>query len=134
WRSRRHGTEPVPPEAWFHDADAVAVRLGTLRREGRMLLATHRCTACHAVDVPARTAMPELAMRAPSLEDAGARLEEAWVRAFVHEPRTLRPDARMPTVLHGEPAQRAQDAADLAAWLATRGAEAAAPEAGDPAT
>jgi mono/diheme cytochrome c family protein len=60
--------------------------------------------------------MPEMLATAPSLLEAGARFQPAWVAAWVENPRALRPDATMPHL----PLPKAQ-AADIAAFLATTG-------------
>ena len=85
-----------------------------------MLLATQRCTACHESSA---TGMPELAMRGPSLTEAGARLTPAFLTAWIDAPHALRSGARMPDVLPSDPAARAADVADLAAFLTGLGAD-----------
>lgn len=120
WESRHFVREPIPPTVLFHDGTAEDVTAGRLRRAGRMLVATHRCTACHATDA---TGMPELAMRGPNLSTAGARLAPAWLHAWIQDPHALRPHARMPQVLQGSAEERSRDAADLTAFVATLGAE-----------
>lgn len=63
--------------------------------------------------------MPELAFEGPSLRGVGSRLNEAWLREWLREPKKLRPTATMPQVLHGDEMQQAQAAADITAYLLT---------------
>lgn len=118
WTSDEFQREPVHPLAISHDV-GPEIRGATRKRQGRELVAQRRCLKCH--EHPGAGGMPELAMDAPSLENAGARLHAAWMAAWIRDPRSLRPEATMPAV-HAE-----ADAADLAAWLATLGAPAKDP-------
>jgi mono/diheme cytochrome c family protein len=65
--------------------------------------------------------MPELETDAPGVEGIGARLREPWMAAWIADPKAMRPDAGMPRALHGDAAATRQQAADLAAYLATLG-------------
>jgi len=132
WRAKEIAIEPVPPGVLTHDgADRDPVR--DALRSGRELFATQRCARCHQPGDtgPAATAMPELAIDAPDLRDAGVRLNAAWMAAWIRDPQKLRPNASMPGLLHAgigrSPGELDQDAADLAAFLAA-GAPAAAAE------
>ncbi len=131
WSSRKFATESIPPTVLLRDLADSDVAVGEQRRRGRMLVATHRCTACHETDA---AGMPELAMRGPSLVGAGARLEPAFVAAWIDDPHALRPAARMPQVLPADPVARATDVADLTAFLAGLGATepSSGPGDGDP--
>jgi len=120
WSSKFFRREPVPPTALTHDVAQDALARSLKVREGRFLLAELRCTKCHSAGNVTDIGMPELAMDAPSLKDAGGRLNEKWIAAWVAEPRALRPDAHMPRVFTGEGA--GQQARDLAAYLASIGA------------
>ncbi len=115
WWSNEFPREPVPPTVWTHLPDAQGAKL----REGRMLFATRHCAKCHDAGTAVAadgTGMPELLATAPSLLEAGARFQPAWMAAWVENPRALRPDATMPHM----PLTKAQ-AADVAAFLATTG-------------
>ena len=115
-------------------------------REGRFLLAQLRCVGATQRPRPSRRPaspprtgpsrrpwrppgrMPELAMDAPNLSDAGPRLNREWVAAWVNNPRALHPDAHMPRVFHDDKPAEPSDkitvdprAADVAAYLATLG-------------
>jgi hypothetical protein len=119
WASADFPLEPVGPLVTSHDVHAPGLRARRRLREGRELVASRRCLKCHADPV---RGMPELEMDAPSLEDAGARLRAPWMEAWIAAPRSIRPEATMPH-LPVSP----QDAADLAAHLATLGKPAADP-------
>jgi mono/diheme cytochrome c family protein len=132
--------DPVPPRVFTHDPSAQPIATGTRLREGRLLLAEMRCMKCHTTPeslaatagavAPGGSAhakleaMPELSMDAPALSDAGARLNAAWIAAWVNNPRALRPDSHMPRLFSDEKTPKdAIDprAADVAAYLATLG-------------
>jgi mono/diheme cytochrome c family protein len=115
WWSKEFPREPVPPTVWTHTADAEGMKV----REGRMLFATRHCSACHdpgSAVAKDGTGMPELLATPPSLLDAGARFQPAWMAAWIANPRSIRPDATMPHL----PLSKEQ-AADIAAYLATTG-------------
>lgn len=120
WASRKVPLESVPPTALFHDPAQAGLADGTLRRDGRMLLATLRCTACHALPAgfDAASGLPELAMRGPSLHGAGSRFSPSWLAEWIEAPHRKRAGARMPATLHGEGAHTR--AGDIAVWLLTR--------------
>lgn len=120
WSGDGFTTEPLPPDLLFSRGDEADLVHGEERRAGRFLHATLGCARCHELpgDVKdGEVAMPELRFqRAPSLHGIGRRLETAWMARWIIDPRSMRPEARMPHVLHGE--TREQQAADLAAYLA----------------
>jgi cytochrome c2 len=139
WTSRDFPPEPVQPAALSHDAGAEAVAAGMRVREGRELLVSLRCTACHPLAMgqwPAGAAvMPELSADAPDLSDVGGRLNESWMAAWIADPKSLRGDASMPRVFSEADAGKAND---VAAYLATLGkpqdaAGTAAPQTGEAA-
>ena len=123
WSSRSWQPEPVPPMVFTHSVSDPAIARGLLVREGRYLLADFRCLKCHASGESAAAgnhgAMPELASDAPSLADAGARLNADWLAAWINDPQSLRPSAHMPRLFPG----RGIDprAKDIAAYLVSLG-------------
>ncbi|MBX3443614.1 MAG: ThuA domain-containing protein [Planctomyces sp.] len=125
WSSDAFPEEPIPPESLWTtilpgpEADSVQAAAG------RRLLAGHNCARCHPGLTPS-SAAPERG--APSLVGAGHRLNPDWVRAWVLDPPSHRPDATMPALLQTLPEeQRATAAADLAAWLETLADESTRP-------
>ena len=126
WASKEFLPESVPPTMLSHESSDVALREYARVREGRELFATLRCAKCHAgvgdgTPIPATDAMAELSMDAPNLADAGARLNAGWMAEWINDPKSVRPDASMPRVFHGD--QSPQQSADIAAYLATLGTQ-----------
>lgn len=118
WSGSDFTWEPLPPDALFTPGNAATLVEATRQREGRELFATHHCAKCHAagdgLTQLAALAMPEIHRDAPSLEGIGSRLNEAWMREWILDPQRHRPTATMPRLV-----ERPQNAADLAAYLAS---------------
>lgn len=134
WSGEGFGSEPLPPETLFSHKDEMDLVHGQQLREGRVLYATLGCAHCHALPgklSPKDCAMPEVEHRAPNLSGAGQRLDEAWIARWLQDPRSLRPDATMPILLHGD--QASQQAADLAGYLASLKGDAPQADSGDAA-
>jgi len=102
WSSKTWQPEPVPPTLFSHATADPGVAKSLLVREGRFLFAQFRCLNCHTApglgNAGGEEAMPELRMDVPSLTDAGARFNEAWLAAWVAKPQAVRPDAHMPAL------------------------------------
>ena len=125
WSSQEFPWEPVPPTVFLHDLNAKGLRLGERIREGRLLFAQSRCSACHeaaALLPPRGKGLPELAQDAPVFDELGAKYREPWLAAWINDPHSIHPHALMPKVFAGEPGKIDQRAADLAAYLASVGA------------
>ena len=120
WASSDFQREPLPPAALSRPADGEIVRTAKPVHDGRELVATRRCVKCHATD---QKGMPELDLDAPSLAEAGTRLNADWMARWILAPRMIRPEATMPKIA----GLQAQDAADMAAYLATLGKPEPAP-------
>jgi cytochrome c2 len=132
WSCADFPAEPVPAPMFTHNINDKPLKLAQKLRRGRELVATLRCTRCHASDATAAAAMPELATDAPDLRDAGGRLNAAWMAAWIADPKSLRANATMPRVLHGADAAAIQaQAADLSAYLTSLGHAEADPALGD---
>ena len=126
WSSEDFRREPIGTGAFARDVKVAPLAQATRLRTGRQLVAELRCFQCHAVDQAIETAadrMPELGTDAPNLADAGSRLKADWVARWVEDPRSLRPTATMPKVIHGDASK--DQARDLAAYLATLGSPSA---------
>jgi cytochrome c2 len=132
WSGSGFAPEAVPPDVLSHDPapHADALERGRVLRRGRELIAERQCSRCHAASEAWRgaQAMPELQRDAPDLRAAGERLQPGWVARWLLDPHAHRGRATMPRLLHGEGA--AQDARDIAAWLAQLGAPQPPPAAG----
>jgi cytochrome c2 len=127
WASKDFPREPVSPMALQHNTSAPDLRTGERLREGRLLFAQNRCSACHdaaAVLPPKGQGMPELAQDAPLFNDIGGQYREAWLAAWINDPQSIRPHALMPKLFAGEPGKIDQRAADLAAYFVSTAAQA----------
>ena len=133
WSSKTWSPEPVPPDVFSHPATAPALAQSLELREGRFQFAQLRCLNCHGdpqLQSPANAeGMPELGADAPTLTDAGARLNAEWIERWVSDPKSLRPDSHMPRVLKN--GADPQPARDVAAYLASLGSPPATPPQGD---
>lgn len=127
WSSHDFPQEPVGPPAVFHDPSIPTLARPGLLRQGLEVLISRRCVNCHtageaAEKTPYMTrsspAYIDYELQGPSLKDAGARLRPEWMARWIHDPRSFRADATMPRFADLD----AQEAADLAAFLATLGA------------
>jgi nitric oxide reductase subunit C len=58
--------------------------------EGRTLIVAYGCLGCHAI--PGFTG---IAFRGPALGNAGRKLRPEWLRAWLRNPRSVDPEARM---------------------------------------
>jgi len=127
WEGIEFPRETVPPTVLSHHLDDPSLVHGKQLRRGRELFASRLCVRCHlATDEWALTSlsMPELHTDAPSLDGIGSRLHTRWLTHWISNPRQVRPDARMPNILHHGDAAGAikggdMRAADIAAYLAT---------------
>jgi mono/diheme cytochrome c family protein len=118
WSGEKFGFEPVPPDILFSRKDDADLVEQTALREGRQLYASLHCAGCHAL--PGKLglkdcAMPEMQSSAPRLNNAGHRFNYDWLVAWILNPRALRPEATMPSMLRGPDAEK--HAADIAAYL-----------------
>jgi mono/diheme cytochrome c family protein len=123
WSSKEFPREPIPASVWTHVVEP-AEATGQQLREGRMLFATHHCTACHdAGDLVPKdgTGMSELLATAPDLIEAGARFRPEWLAAWIANPREQRAKTTMPHL----PLTKEQ-AGHIAAYLASLGKPAEA--------
>ena len=123
WRGRDFGKEPLPASLLKHLSDEKLTQ-ATLVRRGRALFAELKCAQCH----DSASDMPEVSEMAPSLAGVGSRLDEAWMEAWVKDPKNLRAHARMPKVLSND-----DDAKHIAAYLKTLTESAPKVIAGDKA-
>ena len=124
WWSKEFPAEPVPPTVFARNKNDTKLRAGERVREGRVLFAQLRCTACHDATgiAPAKgEGMPELAQDAPLFDEPGAKYNEAFLAHWINDPHTIRPHALMPRVFPGEAGKVDQRAADLAAYFASLG-------------
>ncbi len=90
--------KPIPPAEAPDPSRAEA---------GRALFVLYECAKCHpAPGAPLRPG--EDAALAPSLEDAGLRLNPDWVLRFLRNPQSIYPGTKMPSFFYdaGEPIEK----------------------------
>lgn len=87
---------------------------------GEVLQVELGCARCHG-ELAGEMAASRV-VRAPSLENAGARRSPEYVRRYLSDPLHVRPGTRMPDMLAGlDEAQREEAVEDLVHFLQTRG-------------
>jgi mono/diheme cytochrome c family protein len=132
WSSKTWQPEPVPRMLFSHATTDPGVAKSLVVREGRFLFAQFRCLNCHSDEglrnPGNKEEMPELGMDVPSLADAGARFNEAWLAAWVAKPQAVRVDAHMPGLFSRPGADAIPK--DIAAYLASLGKETRAATSG----
>jgi mono/diheme cytochrome c family protein len=124
WTEKGTNVIPVAQTALTHPSAASLVAAEQLR-SGRELFLESRCFQCHTDPTVASNGVPELAMDAPALAGIGGRRHYEWLTRWIFEPKSVRPAARMPKVLHGPTART--DAEAIAAYLASLQDEALPP-------
>lgn len=123
WEERSFALEPVLPTAWNLPESGADLTI----EKGRHAFASQKCAQCHAPDTPfGEGAMPELTHMGPDLAGIGSRVTKEWLTRWIAEPDKLKPTTTMPAMVDHTTAEGAQQAADLAAYLATLSGEAAA--------
>lgn len=111
WAERRDfPREPIPASAFKPTSSPL---------NPAHLAAAHNCTHCHETEDLGPYAMPELTHAGPDLTHIGDRVTEAWLTRWIAEPDKLKPTTTMPAMVDHTTPEGAQDAADLAAYLAT---------------
>lgn len=116
WTEKPPFTGPIPNGAFAHSA-APELQKATQVRLGRELFLEHRCFKCHTDAKLADAGVPELKMDVPTFEGIGARRSYDWMARWIADPKSLRPAALMPKLLHGATAK--DDAEAMAAYLAS---------------
>ena len=113
WTEKGTNTGPIPESLFTYTPSADGLKAAA-RHHGRELFFESRCIQCH-LD-PAKGAV-ELNLDAPSLEGIGARRHYEWMTRWILDPKSVRPAAHMPKLLHGAKAK--DDAEAMAAYLAS---------------
>ena len=128
WEEEGTPRQTIPPTAYSAEA-TEAVKMGELRRHGRMAFTQNNCAKCHAPEAGFGAApMPETGEIAPILAGIGDRVSEDWLRKWIVDPVALKPTTRMPRLMDPGTPEGLQAAADLAAFLTSTKTGAAAPE------
>jgi mono/diheme cytochrome c family protein len=128
WQPKDSFMQPIPIEALKIAAETPESRQAAKLHQGRELFLEFRCAKCHAG--PTKDAIPELSMDAPTFEGIGSRRNYDWMARWIQDPKSLRPTAHMPQVLHGAKAK--EDAESIAAYLASLKDETVKPSTAEP--
>jgi cytochrome c1 len=132
WQEAGFVRQTIPATA-FAAEETDATKTGELLRKGRLHFTENHCTKCHVSNEGfGATPMPETAEMGPILIGVGDRVTEEWLQRWLADPKHLRPTTHMPTLVNAETEEGRQQAADLAAFLATSklgGAPLPAPDA-----
>ena len=87
---------------------------------GRLLMGELNCTSCHRGDEPPLA--PVARKQAPILDRVGARIKVDHLRAYLADPRKVKPGTTMPGLFGGLPKEEAEaDVEALVHFLATTG-------------
>ncbi len=87
---------------------------------GRLLIGELNCTSCHRGDDAPLA--PVARKQAPILDRVGSRVKVEHLRAFLADPRKVKPGTTMPNLLAGLPKDEAEaDVEALVHFLATTG-------------
>jgi len=116
WTEKPPFTGPIPNGAFTH-SPATELQKAMQVRLGRELFLEHRCFKCHTDVKLVETGVPELKIDAPAFEGIGARRNYDWMARWILDPKSIRPSAQMPKLLHGATAK--EDAEAMAAYLAS---------------
>jgi len=126
WEHESFPREPVPPTAWFHRSDNPELLKDQHAQHGRELFASLHCIRCHFTKQSAENPGLIPHLDPPNLAGSGARLNRDWVAQWLLNPKTHRPQATMPALFDPADPQSVQQAADLAAYVATLSGKAPA--------
>lgn len=116
WAPRKKSMDWAPNDAWSHDTSKDGLAGALSRLKGRELALENRCQNCHTMSL-CNEAIPELSMGGPDLSGIGSRRGMDWMARWIEDPRSLRSQANMPKLFHGETAQQTSRA--VAAFLAS---------------
>lgn len=86
-------------------------------RQGRDLLLEQKCTACHSQSN--KKNLPDILEKGPDMKGIGSRVSSDWIAQWLAKPHTLNPGTTMPAFVDANTEKGRQDAADMAAYLAT---------------
>jgi mono/diheme cytochrome c family protein len=115
WAASGKTLEPISPNIFLRDESDEALTAHQAVRQGREIVASMRCIACHQ---GITGNMPELTQDAPNLAEIKTRLNTTWVANWINNPKALRPTATMPRLFH-ERETLDDRAGDIAAYLTT---------------
>lgn len=119
WEEEEMPRQTVPPTAYEVKPSEAALE-GVKKRHGRMVFAEQNCAKCHVPESGfGASPMPEVIEIAPVVGGIGDRVSEQWLRNWIADPEALKPNTRMPRMVDPATPEGLQQAADLAAFLAS---------------
>jgi cbb3-type cytochrome oxidase cytochrome c subunit len=100
-RIRRDPKAKTPLQPDGRVRPMVAASIG----KGKDLFALYECAKCHPAPGASLKQKEDTTVLAPSLEDAGERLNQDWVFRFLQDPQSIYPGTKMPNFFYdsGEP-------------------------------
>lgn len=119
WEEAGFVRQTIPPSAFLVE-DTAESKAGEALRAGRLHFTQQNCAKCHVSNEGfGATPMPETGNMGPILIGIGERVTEEWLQRWISDPKHLRPSTHMPTLVDATTAEGRQQAADLAAFLAS---------------
>lgn len=120
WGDMESPLAPFPYRIIGFNADAAGMKelsASEMVVSGRNLFFENRCFKCHVDDSDASGDSSGLGLHAgaPDFNGIGTRRNAGWFAAWVADPQSIRPNARMPKIFHGS--KVAESVGDIAAWL-----------------
>jgi len=126
WQGADFAAEPIPPTVLWSSAKDADLLLASQLRQGRDLFESHHCQNCHSLSqsqtasVLTELTSAKLRREAPNLHNAGGRMTAEWMAHWLLDPHKLRHQATMPQLFSPDEPVARQQAADIAAWLASQ--------------
>lgn len=121
WKGTDFPEEAVPPTILWSSSQNSDLARSEQLRQGQHLFQSLRCQNCHAIspEQALDQALNQAVVPGPDLENAGDRFQPSWMARWILHPHELQHETRMPQVLNPDRPENRQNAADIAAWLAT---------------
>lgn len=122
WKGKNLPEETLPYQILGHlPKDRPQQLTEHLTQEhGRFLFEEHSCAKCHKPDVANPMSQRLVERAGPNLSKVGARVNPAWLKAWLENPKKLRPATKMPSLFDASDAGREEIAA-VTAYLSTLG-------------
>lgn len=117
WETDTIRQQSIPTKHFQHQPNEHLT--GSLMlRHGRDIMMEQNCIQCHSH--PKKEALlPDLHQKGPNMSGIGSRVTDSWLAQWLASPHTLKPGTTMPAFVDPTSKQGRQDAADMAAYLAS---------------
>lgn len=116
WKTGSAPLHNIPATYFAHKPHHELTQALALR-QGRDLLLEQKCTACHSQSN--KKNLPDILEKGPDMKGIGSRVSSDWIAQWLAKPHTLNPGTTMPAFVDANTEKGRQDAADMAAYLAT---------------